>query len=108
MIRITSSMIDAMGGKNSKYYDEFKSLCIRSYECLRNEYGIIMNMLSLIEGGEKLEKHIINRFLPGQTSYEAKIEITSYLDDNDSYSQKVYDLFHYYKTKSSSSSSKNQ
>lgn len=108
MIRITSSMIDAMGGKNSKYYDEFKSLCIRSYECLRNEYGIIMNMLSLIEGGEKLEKHIINRFLPGQTSYEAKIEITSHLDDNDSYSQKVYDLFHYYKTKSSSSSSKIQ
>lgn len=101
MIRITSSMIDAMGGKNSKYYEEFKRKCISAYECIRVEYSIIMNMLSLICPTDKdicsLEKHIVNRFLPGQTEYEAKIEISTRLNETDTYSQRIFDLLHYYK-----------
>jgi hypothetical protein len=95
MIRITESMIDAMGGKKSLYFEKFLNYCKISYECLRHEYSIIMNMLSLLNN-DKLESHIIKSFLPGQTTYEAEIEIIKHLDNNDTYSQKMYDLFHIY------------
>jgi phosphatidylinositol 3-kinase len=95
MIRITESMIDAMGGKKSLYFEKFLNYCKISYECLRKEYSIIMNMLSLLNN-DKLESHIIKRFLPGQTTYEAEVEIIKHLNNNDTYSQKMYDLFHIY------------
>ena len=49
-IRITSDMIDALGGIKSPIYSNFEETCIRIYMCARKHIDLFINMLSLLVG----------------------------------------------------------
>ena len=47
-IRITSDMIDALGGINSPIYSRFEETCIQIYFCARRHFDLFINILSLL------------------------------------------------------------
>jgi phosphatidylinositol 3-kinase len=109
-IRLTSDMIDMMGGMESKHYIKFKELCNQCYNCLRqhsNLFYILLNMLHYykpdIDGGmcftrKIIEKHIIEKFIPFESNYEAKIHINTKISHttHQSLGTSISDFFHYY------------
>ena len=115
-IRLTPEMIDAMGGINSEYYMKFKNYCGIAYNCMRRHAPIFYTMLlDLIDFNppldeknltrEYIKKHIIDRFIPGETYDNAINQIKYKLDINsNTYSENIIDFFHK-KCKSSNSRS---
>lgn len=113
-IRLTSDMIDMMGGMESKHYKKFKDLCNQCYNCLRqhsNLFYILLSMLAYykpaIDGPNAftkqiIEKHIIDKFIPFESNYEAKIHINTKLSHNthQSLGETISDFFHYYNKES--------
>jgi hypothetical protein len=109
-IRLTSDMIDMMGGMESKHYHTFKELCNKCYNCLRqhsNLFYILLNMLNNyrpeIDGKDAfnkriIEKHIVEKFIPFESNYEAKIHINTKLSHttHQSLGNTISDFFHYY------------
>ena len=105
-IRLTPEMIDAMGGINSKYYKNFKNYCGIAYNCMRRHAPIFYTMLlDLIDFNppieqknltrESIKKHIIDRFIPGETYDNAINQIKHKLDINsNTYSENIIDFFH--------------
>jgi phosphatidylinositol 3-kinase len=109
-IRLTGDMIDMMGGMESKHYHTFKELCNKCYNCLRqhsNLFYILLNMLNNyrpeIDGKDAfhkriIEKHIVEKFIPFENNYEAKIHINTKLSHttHQSLGNTISDFFHYY------------
>ena len=117
-IRLTPEMIDAMGGINSEYYSKFKYYCGVAYNCMRRHapifYTMLLDLLSFNPPiynnnltKEQIKKHIIDRFIPGETYDNAINQIKYKLDINsNTYSENIIDFFHKkYKLSSSSRSS---
>jgi Phosphatidylinositol 3- and 4-kinase/FYVE zinc finger len=104
-VRITSQMLDALGGENSKEYEEFKELCGEIYTILRRHVNTFICLLSLIMDDEKMYLEIIKRFCPGETSEDALKNIKNRVDnsvENLSFSRyHVIDFFHKYSKESS-------
>ncbi len=109
-IRLTEEMIDCMGGRNSKYYKEFQSICSKSYNILRRHTNIFLIMLSMlthirpeIDNGkfteEFLEDQIIKRFIPGETYEDAKIQYITKISDHSGTSHFPIDFCHHQKKK---------
>jgi len=115
-IRLTPEMIDAMGGINSEFYKKFKNYCGIAYNCMRRHAPIFYTMLlDLLDfnppldqpnlSRESIKKHIIERFIPGETYDNAINQIKYKLDTNsNTYSENIIDYFHK-KCKSSNSKS---
>ena len=112
--RITSEMIDAMGGYQSKYYNQFQYYCKTAYNKLRIYTPIFHTYLSLLYKmspiiknpsyiKNEIDKHVMDSFLPLQPyniiDFQYKI-----IANSNTYSGNIIDFFHK-KTKSSSSSS---
>jgi len=88
-IRLTNDMIDMMGGLESKHYKRFKELCNQCYNCLRQHSNLFYILLSMlyyykpdIDGSghftrNMIEKHIVDKFIPFESNYEAKIHINT-------------------------------
>jgi hypothetical protein len=109
-IRITYQMLDALGGENSKEYEEFKELCGNIYDVLRRHVNTFVCLLSLIPTFEtstktspKLEENrmfleIVKRFCPGETYEDAIRNLKTRIDNsaNSSTFSKyhVIDFFH--------------
>ena len=106
-IRITPDMIDAMGGINSKNYELFQDLCIRSFNCLRRHSNLFFILLSQLDkikpkilngkySYEFIKKHIISRFLPGENYTQAKLIFNTIVKKHrsSSYSEKLIDFCH--------------
>ena len=109
--RITSEMIDAMGGLNSKYYNDFKVYCSKAYNCLRKHTNIFYTLLlQLIELDKNTtQQYIINqvleRFIPGEKYENAEIHFNYKIVCNSkNYTGDLIDYFHK-KAKSISNSS---
>jgi len=113
-IRLTTDMIDMMGGMESRHYKRFKEICNACYVCLRQHTNLFYTLLSMlsnykpcIDGNERytkslVEKHIIDKFIPFETNYEARIHINTKLRHNSQQNlgTSLSDLFHYYKKES--------
>ncbi len=109
-IRLTPDMIDMMGGLESKHYKRFIELCNLCYNCLRqhnNLFYILLSMLHLyrpfIDGKNSytkniIQKHIIQKFIPYESNYEAKIHINTKISNttHQTIGTSISDFFHYY------------
>ena len=109
-IRLTSDMIDMMGGLESKHYKKFIELCNQCFNCLRqhsNLFYILLLMLSFykpaIDGAgtynkEVIQKYVIDKFIPYESTSEAKIHINTKISNNthQSIGTSISDFFHYY------------
>ena len=111
-IRITPEMVDALGGFDSKYYQLFKTLCSKAYNCLRRHANLFIELLSMlyklkpeIDNGkftkEKVKEQIMKRFIPNENYQEAKLKFITQVENShtSSYRSSFYiDFFHKSKT----------
>jgi len=109
MMRISSEMINALGGENSKYFEDFKILCNQIYSCLRRHVNLFYSMLNLLVELQppvqnsvkfeerKLVEEIMKRFIPGEGNKEAKIQLDNRIaSGTQSYRHAIVDFFHYH------------
>ena len=118
--RITSEMIDAMGGLHSKYYIDFKNYCGKAYNCLRKHTSIILVQLSLLYKlnppildssltEEYVRRQIVERFIPWESHNDAEFKFKCKINDNsNTYSGNIIDFFHKKGKKSSKTTSDSQ
>lgn len=113
-IRITSQMLDALGGENTKEYEEFKELCCQTYDILRRHINTFVCILSLLPHfksssptsptlkEDQMMMEIIKRFCPGETYEDAVKNLKTRIDDSahtSTYTNTKYhviDLCHHY------------
>ncbi len=105
-MRLTSDMVDALGGINSKYYIEFKEMCNTILHCLRGHVNLFINMLLLlaeiepkIDNGrftkENIMDEILKRFMLGEDK-EAELHLYNTIDNSSKdYKFMISDFFHY-------------
>ena len=109
-IRITDQMLDALGGKKSKEYEEFKELCGKVYDILRRHLNTFVCLLSLIPtfkstsrtspniNEDEMFAELIKRFCPGEKSEIAiknlKIRIDNSVTNSTLSKDYVYDWIH--------------
>ena len=109
-IRMTQDMIDAIGGMNTKRWNEFKHLCNTIYNVLRRNVSEYMCLLELLVTTdpiidhaypmdlEKLHEQIIKTFSPSDTYQEAKILLASKIENStnmgNSIRYRLIDFFH--------------
>lgn len=110
-MRISSDMIDALGGANSHYYIEFKQLCTEIFNALRKHVNLFITIMDMIADiypditHDKVYNELINRFIPGETTQQAEIQLESIIEHGSScYKYAFIDFFHYYGNKKSVSS----
>ena len=101
VMRISQDMVDAIGGLGSESYREFQRLCTQIYNCLRRHVQEISAMLwPLAQLGvcteEHLREEILTRFVPGENHLEARLQLTTRLQDSQrsTYGPTV-DFFHH-------------
>ena len=88
-IKLCKEMVDVMGGKGSKRYEEFKQKCVNAYWVLRDNAKVIVNMFYLmIDSGipelnniEMLNK-LHDKFAPGFNRQQASNSLLSNLEES--------------------------
>ena len=88
-IKLSKEMVDFMGGKNSKKFEEFKQKCVNAYWVLRENAKVIVNMFYLmIDSGipelnniEMLNK-LNDKFAPGFNKLQAQNSLLSNLEES--------------------------
>lgn len=109
-IRISSDMLDALGGYNSQSYKQFKQLCNKIYNVLRRHLNLFACLLGLfasahprIDGSKFFTEHkilqeISKRFAPGENYREAEIHLHNRIDNStttaSAFRYGVVDFFH--------------
>lgn len=117
-IRLTCEMVDAMGGKNSKYYNLFKDLCTSSFLCLRKYINLFKLILSGLSDQdipidnkltrEYIDNFLDNKFLIGEDVREVNLYLTKkIISGSHKYSDSIIDFCHNTSVQSSSSVSQN-
>ena len=101
-IKLCKEMVNCMGGKNSKRYEEFKQKCVNAYWVLRENAKVIVNMFYLmIDSGipelnnvEMLNK-LNDKFSPGFDKLQAQNSILSNLEESvDAFFPELMEKFH--------------
>lgn len=108
-MRITSDMVNALGGENSECYLEFKDTCNVVYNCLRRHINLFINMLTLLSDinppienkkpftKELIKKELLKRFIPGENNKQAELQLYNYIDSSSKdYKYALTDMIHYY------------
>ena len=88
-IKLCKEMVECMGGKNSKKFEEFKQKCVNAYWVLRENAKVIVNMFYLmIDSGipelnniEMLNK-LNDKFAPGFNKQQAQNSLLSNLEES--------------------------
>jgi hypothetical protein len=95
-IRITSGMLDAIGGPKSKKYKEFCELCTKMYNAIRKNICFFSCMLlqlnkinSKVYTIEKIESEIIKRFEPGISRFDGICHLTNLMEKSRSNDWKI-------------------
>lgn len=104
-LKLTSEMLDALGGKHSHDYREFEHLCRTVFQAARdNVQSYVLLFQSLVELGHitlsQLKSHVLNRFAPGEERQQASIlfDVTlrkhssGYTNTIENVYDKLYDL----------------
>ena len=47
-MKLTKEMVEAMGGQNSEYYNEFRRICYTTYMQLRRHSSVVLHLFSLM------------------------------------------------------------
>ena len=97
--RLTTEMIDAMGGVHSKYFNQFKQYCTIAFNCLRKHVGLFYIMISQLTNKKYdiayIRKYIEQRFIPHTPNSNASIEFKYIIYKNsNTYSGSMIDYFH--------------
>lgn len=106
-MRITSEMLEMLGGKNSNNFIKFKSKCIKIYKKIRKYSNLWFLLLSYLAFNEpiiddffndynKIKQHVIERLVPGEFDDESSTQIVDIVEKSsgDSYLQKFTDFTH--------------
>ena len=86
-IRITSEMLEMLGGNNSIYYNLFKTTFTESYEKLRKYssfwYVIFQYLINISEYNlSDIQNHITNKLVPGEFDCNANLKIEDIVNNN--------------------------
>ena len=88
-IKLCKEMVDCMGGKESKRYEDFKLKCVNAYLVLRENARVIVNMFYLmIDSGIPELNNIENlyklheKFVPGYSKQEASNSFLTNLEES--------------------------
>ena len=101
-IKVTTVMIDFLGGIEGKYYKEFTQYIIQVYDILRLYKNLIINYYEML-GEEKFIKWNIfkpkleDRFLSGLSWKDIEITLINEIENSNSYPSVFQDLCHHYK-----------
>lgn len=105
VIRVTSEMIDFLGGQNSVFYGQFKEYVIKVFDILRLYGNIILNYYYIlghenIINWEDFRKKITNRFLTGLSCKDVEISLIKEIEmSTNSYSAYFMDSCHHYSSR---------
>lgn len=101
-IRITTSMIETMGGELSENYKYFKKLCTIIYNCLRRHIDVFINLLVILPKitdinlkEQDIVNELIKRFIPGENVEDAELHFDMQLEKQN-YMDHVKDWCHYH------------
>jgi hypothetical protein len=119
-MRITTQMVDALGGEKSKDYAHFKEICYKVYDILRRHIKTFICILSVLPtyksnsltsptcDEQKMMEELIKRFCPGERSENAEKILHTKIEDSASNStfskDSVIDFCHHYAKVSNSGS----
>jgi len=90
-MKLCKQMVEGMGGKNSKGYEEFKKKCVDAYLCLRTNARIIVNMFYLMihsginqlsENSEIALNKLHEKFVPNFNPQEASNSLLNKLEES--------------------------
>jgi hypothetical protein len=101
-IKVTTVMIDFLGGVEGKYYKEFTQYIIQVYDILRLYKNIIISYYEML-GNEQFIKWEVfkpkleDRFLSGLTWKDIEVTLINEIENSNSYPSIVVDLCHHYK-----------
>ena len=95
-IRLTSDMIDCIGGLDSPYYKEFEEYCITIYNILRANVNIFTLYFNLLTDKFNVNAEIIKRFLVGEYSEQANLQLIKTIEVGHS-SYTMIDFLHYHR-----------
>ena len=103
-MRITTEMIDALGGVHSHYYAQFELYCEEVYNILRRYSNLFCCMLSILTSiapsqftVEQLAKELSKRFLPGEYKSQAGLQlIRTIKSSQESSGSRLTDAIHYH------------
>jgi phosphatidylinositol 3-kinase len=111
-IRLTKEMILVMGGEKSIYYNNFKEICIKIYNCLRRHVNLFYHLLLYFSKSnpnidskyteEFIKNQVIKRFNPGENYKESTFQFNITIEENYSNNTRslaasISDKLHYYK-----------
>uniref|UniRef100_A0A0N5AFY1 Phosphatidylinositol 3-kinase catalytic subunit type 3 n=1 Tax=Syphacia muris TaxID=451379 RepID=A0A0N5AFY1_9BILA len=107
LMKLTSDMINAMGGTQSPYYQEFRTLCLSAFSILRRQANLILNLFTLMLDAdipdiaiekEKAVQKIEQRFQFELTEELADQQIQTIIDQSHADKlSKIVDFIHDFK-----------
>jgi hypothetical protein len=97
-IRITSDMIDALGGTSSVHYKQFLDYCGIIFNCIRRHINIFYNILMILEdeySKDYIKKFVFNRLFPREVDTVAHMRFIKILEQScNSYKDNIIDYIH--------------
>jgi len=90
-MKLCKQMVECMGGKNSKGYEDFKKRCVDAYLYLRSNARLVVNMFYLmihcgINELSESPEHVLNKlhekFVPGLNPQEASNSLLNKLEES--------------------------
>lgn len=105
-MKLTPEILDAMGGEHSTYFSQFKSEVSSLYNLCRQHtkafyYMMVPLLLAKVVSKEVLVAHVLEKFVPGETTREARVRIEECISRNTKERQLDYwfDVAHTIKSK---------
>lgn len=105
-MRISTEIVEALGGQNSSDYAEFQKMSNQIYTCLRRHVNLFTNILRiLVEADPPVENsvrlteeilmnEILRRFVPGEIHQEAEMKLYKIMDNSSAVSWWWIDKLH--------------
>lgn len=93
-MRITYDMVDTIGGKKSKNYEEFRKKCSIVFNCLRKHTNIFITMLTVLNyyTNSKIVEVITQRFEPGENYLDCETFMKTLIDSShDTVTTSIFD-----------------
>lgn len=101
-IKVTTVMIDFLGGIEGKYYKEFTQYIIQVYDILRLYKNLIINYYEMMGDEEFIKWNVFkpkleDRFLSGLSWKDIEVTLINEIENSNSYPSVFADLCHHYR-----------